>query len=481
MSTIFLTLPFEILELINSYLFPRDIASLSLTCKTFKDRLGSGNQYFWYQILRQTLTVPKPGRVISPKIVRRTSNLQEFNEEVNYWSEASDLFAGRKLYACRYCLEADPLHRRDGDRSFAFKSKGAVFGGDTIQQFCANCRRDWFTDLKTFTSGFPEYTPLPKSIYHPVYGESFIQIPSLIKYIESKGTPYSTIISPSFKFKAKWTASRDKKEAGYIDQALCLLRDSYKQQYRHLHIVLTPNGYYNLLTFTLYRDVLNHTSAHPANVVIFSEKIINHIMAFIPILEDKDEKSTKKAIDLAATINRELLGDPNDFNMMSLIYPDSVVIRKLLEPLTNPGQPFNWILLYSKAYFDSTADDVRCYWCLRSNGGKDAETNRFRYRSFLSKDPQHVPWITSHIISHHSDVMWTRPKNNWVHENFSFYSSRFGRRHAIVYLDGLHLPAAEWEKLKVRPDFENETLEKISVDFPVWCEGRVTPSEYFMM
>ncbi|KAF3307713.1 hypothetical protein TWF173_002400 [Orbilia oligospora] len=478
--TIFLTLPFEILELINTYLCPRDIASLSLTCKTFKDRLGSGNQYLWYRILRQTLTVPKPGRVISPKIVRRIPNFQEFKEDMKYWTEASDLFAGRKLYACRYCLEADPLHQRDGERSFAFKSKGAVFGGDTIQQFCANCRRDWFTDLKTFTSGFPEYTPLPKSIYHPVYGESFIQIPSLIKYIESKGTPYKTITDHSFRFKAKWSARRDEEEAEYIDQALRLLRDSYSRDYRHLHIVLPPNGYYNLLTYTLYREVLYHESGHLTDLVVFSKKMKNHIMAFIPILKAKDEINTE-ATDLVVTINRELFGDPNDFNMMSLTYPDSVTILKLLEPLTNPGQPFNWILLYSKAYFDSTANDVRCYWCLRSNGGKDAETNRFRYRSFISKDPQHVPWITSHIISHHSDVMWTRPKNNWVHKNFSFHSSRFGRSHVIVDLDGLRLPAAEWEKLKVRPDFENEALERISVNFPGWCEGGITPSEYFMM
>ncbi|KAK6513965.1 hypothetical protein TWF506_008395 [Arthrobotrys conoides] len=485
---IFQTLPFEALEFINSYLLPRDIAALSLTCQNFQERLGSGNQYFWYRILRQALIVPGSGRSIPRKIASGIVNLQEFKEGWGYWKEASDLFSGRKTYACRYCLEADPVSRQDGGRSYAFKSKGAVFGGDTIQQFCAKCRRDWFTDLKTFTSGFPDFK-VPTSIYHPVYGEYLITIPSLIKHIETQGTSYATITSASYKFKSKWlapgleatkwSASLGQEDAEYIDQALCLLRESYQQDYRHLHIALPPNGYYNLLTFTLYKEVLGHLKPHPSDVVIFSENIIKHIMAFIPIL--KAQKTDTEAINLAATFNREFLGDPKDFSLMYLKHPDSGVIRGLLEPLTNPSGSFNWMLVYSRAYFESTANDVRCYWCLRENGGKDTETNRFRYHSFISKDPQHVPWITSHIISKHSDFIFVRPKNDWVHNNFRFWSFLYGRHHVIDFRDRAYLSPEGWERLKIKPDFENEKLERFQVNFPTWCEGWATPSEYFMM
>ncbi|KAK6498771.1 hypothetical protein TWF481_011345 [Arthrobotrys musiformis] len=479
--TVLLTFPFEVLELINAYLTPRDIGVLSLTCRTFRDRLGPGNQYFWYRTLRKALGVSEHGHITPKGVDPGFNGFQKFEDglfEMDYWKEASDLFSGRKTYACRYCLEADPPDVKNSERSLAFKSKGPVFGGDILQQFCQKCYRDWFTDLKIFAIGFPDFK-VPKSIFHPVYGQSFIQIPSLIKLIETQtGKPYEVTRSPSSKFKAKWSASRGAEEAGYIDQALCLLRDSYRQNYRHLHIALDPNGYYNLLAYSLRREALDDRDTPGYPVVLFSEKVVQRIMDFIPLL-----KAGKKlaVADLVTAVNRLYLGDPDNFDITTLPHPDSVAIRRLLETLTTPKCAFHWILVYSRIYFESADNDVRCYWCLRSNGGKDSETNRFRYRTFNRKNPDDVPWITAHIIAHHSDMMWRRPRNKWVHDNFTFYSSHYGRSDVIVYKDNLPLPGREWERVKIRPDFVNEKLENTPVSYPAWCEGRVTGSDYFIM
>ncbi|KAK6339323.1 hypothetical protein TWF718_008744 [Orbilia javanica] len=475
--SIFPTFPFEILELINAHLAPRDIAALTLTCKTFKERLGSGNQYFWYRILRKALKVNEHG-YITPKKLDRRVNLQEFEEGVAYWGEVSDLFSGRKLYACRYCLEADPWEARDRTRALSFKSKGAVFGGDTVQQFCEKCFRDWFTNLETFASEFPQF-PIPESLYHPAYGGSLLRIPSLIKHIESQGTLYADAITPSYKFKGKWTANgRDKKEAKYLDKVLCLLRECYTRDHRHLHIVLPPNGYYNLLVFSLFRDIFGQYPPYSLGIANFSNKTTPRLMEFIPLLKSKKKK---EALNLATLTNKELLGDPENFDLADLDSSSTTVLRRFLEPLTNPGKPFHWVLLYSRLFFESSARDVRCYWCLRSNGGKDTVNNRFRYIPYVDRDMTDVPWITTHILTSHPDMMWKRPKNKFMFDNFTFYSSRFGNSDVVLYQNGKPFPGKEWENLKIRPDFENEPLEDVPVKFPNWCDGRITDSEYFFM
>ncbi|KAF3089038.1 hypothetical protein TWF102_009755 [Orbilia oligospora] len=144
------TLPLDLHEKISSYLIPRDIGSLALSCKPLFHYLGPDNRLLWHHLLARGVAAgPKGYPAGYPKLLEaHAASYKIFDNSGarDYWSEACCIFSGNKAWGCRLCLA---ISMRGSDREISHPTKKGV---RVKKRYCRGCAVDWFVQVRKFKS-----------------------------------------------------------------------------------------------------------------------------------------------------------------------------------------------------------------------------------------------------------------------------------------------------------------------------------------
>ncbi|KAF3182578.1 hypothetical protein TWF225_006482 [Orbilia oligospora] len=393
------TLPLELHERISSYLIPRDIGSLALSCKPLFHYLGPDNRLLWHHLLARGVAAgPKSYPAGYPKLLEaHAASYKVFDDSGarDYWSEACCIFSGNKAWGCRLCLA---ISMRGSDREISHPTKKGV---QVKKRYCRGCAVDWFVQVRKFKSRYPEIK-LPVTSTLPGFGTSSYDVVAIwiaIRHIEdqSRGVPYEIARTPSNRFIASWVhQGRPRTEAIQLDEAVNFIVGIYKREYKHIQIIISDKKLYAVLTNCLELETFCPDMAMAfcfewsgfGAVVVEISKMLGASAG-----DDNDNDSRKAAMELATNTAMErilwkMFCKPDDFNPKCLPTPNCIILAKEMSS-TLENKALSWLLKFSYLYFppykvndDEEGDDddeyddgddekVVCYWCLReAEGGK---------------------------------------------------------------------------------------------------------------
>ncbi|KAK6523763.1 hypothetical protein TWF281_001735 [Arthrobotrys megalospora] len=470
------SLPNELHGAISTYLLPRDIASLSLSCKSLYSSLGPQNQRLWYRLLSRKLykygICPQPGQ----------PSYKEFDTSgnINYWREACDVFSGRVTHSCQLCV------RVEGGSFFRKITYPVDKGVKVMERYCWQCYNEWFIDLPTFKTYYPEIDILSTSVLLGPFAESgglspadlpVIPIYKAIKRIEEQnpGVPYETIRTPTHRLIANWVyRGRDRQEAERLARAIEFVVNIYKREYRHLQVFLSPGEVHDMLAKSL-DDKTKHVSSQPA--------VSEELVGISKLLVTDEGHDISEANEIAAIqILFKYLCPSNDFHPEKLPSPDCQFLASVMEGNcigtsriewgAPTDTPLNWLLKYSHVYFpteDSVGTEVRCYWCLRKNKGEDTDDNRYKVYNPGGGEYISTKWIMTHVMVEHREMVWMRPKSRILTD------CKFEGGWSKVYFE----PETGLGELKgTTIDFEEELEEVPEMEYE---KEFFTKSKYFVM
>ncbi|KAF3212389.1 hypothetical protein TWF106_005498 [Orbilia oligospora] len=485
------TLPLELHEKISSYLIPRDIGSLALSCRPLFHYLGPDNRLLWHHLLaRGAAAGPKSYPAGYPKLLEAHAiSYKVFDESGarDYWSEACCIFSGDKAWGCRLCLA---ISMRSSDREITHPAKKGV---RATKRYCKRCAVDWFVQVRKFKSRYPEIK-LPATSTLPGFGTSrydVVAIWAAIRHIEDqiRGVPYEIARTPSNRFIASWVhQGRPRTEAIQLDEAVNFVVGIYKREYKHIQIIISDKKLYAVLTNCLELETF---CPDIAEVFCFEQSgfgaVIFEISKMLGAGGDND--SRKDATELATNTAMEgilwkMFCRPDDFHPEALTAPNCIILAmEMSSALENKA--LSWLLKFSYLYFppykvnDDEYDDgddekVLCYWCLRETEGEktDLEANgSFEFMKNNSGEVDSISddWIVTHVMTAHREMLWVRPK---------------GRMHELQICEGQPTEESESEVeelLGTKFDFEAEELEEIPAESVGYDGEFLTGSTYFVM
>ncbi|KAK6517418.1 hypothetical protein TWF281_004075 [Arthrobotrys megalospora] len=481
-----LALPLELKEEIASYLVARDVAALALGCRALKQELGDGNQDFWFRRLRSIFINHQ-----AAEDETKFEFSQPRSEKINYWAKAISILSGKEnINTCGICTQ--PFESTKSLRlrkPWASHDLGSAIlsSGETVEgKCCSACLSNWFTTAKTIRGTFPEISlstiqSFCTSYFHGFYRqpgpaaqslELVISIPTLFRLVKDVyGIEYGMAVTPSHRLKAYWAKIRGECEAETVGRALDFMKDIYTRKYRHLHIAMTPEAYYQTFHLSLWDKVVRGKRYN--TFTNSSLTIANDILRISELLCEAGTSRRVEAEEIADALHTRFFCEPGHFDIRTLAPKDKRILWPYLNGLGHNDRAFEWHAIYTNLYFDTASgccDRIRCYWCLRGNGGKDTEDNRYTYaHPGRSLWPRESECITIHIITHHQNFMWKRPKNKILRDYY--YSASWQR----VLSRKTERP---YSGTGPRPSFENEELEDLPLDFfrPNDC---LSKSEYF--
>ncbi|KAK6511023.1 hypothetical protein TWF506_010107 [Arthrobotrys conoides] len=501
------TVPPEIHHHITEFLFACDVAALALSCRTLKRRLGHENQFFWYNRLhKRDEDIVRNFRIVIK------SKPDEFQpEDRDYWAEATGILSGKSDYGCRSCLATPIMEHFAEYHCFAYfpvSRPGVLDDGERLRRrYCHACFLQWHIELDSFTNAHST-VPLPAVIGirvsredelsgSPLYDgaslKRFIPITTAIKAIEaSPGLKFEIANSIPHRFRARWSRARGEYDAQLVDGALNFLKDIYRQKYKHLHVVISPDAYYKRFSDSLARYILlNYPAADRENAytlgdltmppLSIAEKVIK-----ISRLLIQGAKEQSMAAELADDLHVRLFCRPDKFEVQTLTYPCVMVLKADLSyscfgMVTRPIGVFTWHILYTYLYFNSKPTGyerrcIRCYWCLRQNNGRDTEDNRYDEDAADSELSER--WIVVHNLVHHPELVRKRPRNK-AHDRCTVLSGN--NNIFMVHWTGTiyNDPSEAQEFRKERPVFENEELEDVPEGVLRFRGDRISTSRYF--
>ncbi|KAK6347614.1 hypothetical protein TWF718_005451 [Orbilia javanica] len=524
------TVPPEIHLEIAQYLLPCDIAALSLTCQVLREHLGRSNQFFWYNCIRRGIS-PKFGRTKVPVphpdgldteeeegTVTFEQYYKEFQpEEKNYWLEARRIISGGSRYGCCACLAHVPVGECTAYSYFVYPPGGTTSHTSSrflaVRRYCPECFWEWHIQTDVFQLAYPD-APLQGDIGYEMpstpsggcdaqgiiakYLRQLITIPAVTKSFEnSYSTTFAIAGSPPAQFKAKWTRARGGDEAQILDETLNFLKEIYQRKYKNLHIVLSPDAYYKALADSLLFHVLVESNYDKIHTVVGIPPGRRYDVPVLSVTEDvmeisrslgREQRGDIEAVSLANSLHIRLFGDPGNFRPAALDPAYRGFIKERMSccfsgQVMQPVGALSWYNLYDYLYFKSPGlrNKIRCYWCLRQNNWKDTAENRYVHSARLNEFPEN--WIAAHVITHHPDLAWKRPKNE-VHDT-PMVEIMCGDMMMLDWIDdGDDRSFPEVKKMVQQfrnnpPDFVNEELEDIPESVMRPRVGRLSESKYF--
>ncbi|KAK6499020.1 hypothetical protein TWF481_011589 [Arthrobotrys musiformis] len=517
------TVPKEIHLRIAGLLLPRDVASLALTCQILKETLGHGNQLFWFTWLHNGSpgeSEPDPeDDNPDPDFIDPGLEFKDFQpENKDYWAEAQKIIFGNSERGCSVCLATAVM---GGPLEYVYFAYFPVprpgvevsdEDGRLKRRYCTQCFWQWHIELETFKSIYPDIPlpPLvgilipddPEQLYATADSDAaklkrVIPITVAIKAIQSfygGDIPFEIANSPSHRFKTRWSRTRSEQEVQLVAGALEFIKEIYTSKYKHLHVILSPEAYYKKFSDSLIQYILLDNTHRGTHNTIYSHAPSDYAIPPLSVAEDvmkiarlhtKGPKEQERALELANNIHTLLFCDPNNFQPQTLEYPYYMVIKTEMQrscfgTAFLPVGVFTWHILYTYLYFDLTPHQkrcVRCYWCLRQKGGKDTDDNRYTADD-EGDDNISDRWIAAHILMHHQDLVWKRPKNK-VHDHCTIIGSH--QEVYMLYWDGpTYYDEDSVEPFKEHgPDFENEELEDLPEEVIRFRGNRISGSHYF--
>ncbi|EGX52614.1 hypothetical protein AOL_s00007g397 [Orbilia oligospora ATCC 24927] len=490
------TLPLELHEKISSYLIPRDIGSLALSCKPLFHYLGPDNRLLWHHLLARGAAAglkSYPAGYHKLLAEAHAASYKVFDDSGarDYWSEACCIFSGNMAEGCRLCLA---ISMRGSDREITHPTKKGV---RVTKKYCKRCAVDWFVQVRKFKSRYPEIK-LPVTSTLPGFGTSshgVVAIWIAIRHIEdqSRGVPYEIARTPSNRFIASWVhQGRPRTEAIQLDEAVKFVVEIYKREYKHIQIIISDKKLYAVFTNCLE---LENFCPSIAEVFCFEQSGFGAVIVEISkMLGAGDDNDSRKAAEELATniaierILSKMFCKPDDFHPERLSAPNCILLAmEMSSALENKA--LSWLLkfscLYSPPYkvnddeeggddgeYDGDDEKAVCYWCLREAKGGKRETNssfKFMKDDLGGVNSISCDWIVTHVMTAHREMLWVRPK---------------GRMHELQICAGQLTEESESEVeelLGTKFNFENEELEDIPAE-SVGHDGEfLTESTYFVM
>ncbi|KAK6523317.1 hypothetical protein TWF281_001296 [Arthrobotrys megalospora] len=447
MATI-LTLPIELQEKIATYLLAADAAVLSLTCRSLTRRLGQNNQSFWYTAHRRSN--PDTTKPLDPG--------------EDYWAKAVRVFSGLDKWFCRLCLK---------DITDLEPKVGVTY-----------------IDFWEFKLHYPEIpTTIPASPLSQKYTElEIIPISTAVRLIESyHGTNYESAISPEARLRFKWVRARGEEEAELTHQTLMFMKGIYTEKYRHLHMVLHPDEYYNAFAKSLCYYILLSKPAKDKEHKTPPRSVAEKIMETAELFKAGGDHSLLKqsqAAQFVDSLHTHLFGGQDEFCLDYLVRYETEFLNTLSYGSCGV---FLQHMRYKQRSPERNRGEVfpgaRCYWCLRERRPEEMEdTDRLpswndidgrRSKNIPGTKYMPAPSFVEHIIVDHREMMWKRPRS-------AKSMDRWGPRHG----EGKKIRSSMdfWPivltVMKAPPDIESEVLEDIPEEIYRF-RPRISRSEYF--
>ncbi|KAF3171499.1 hypothetical protein TWF788_009718 [Orbilia oligospora] len=417
------TLPLELHEKISSYLIPRDIGSLALSCRPLFHYLGPDNRLLWHHLLaRGAAAGPKSYPAGYPKLLEAHAiSYKVFDESGarDYWSEACCIFSGDKAWGCRLCLA---ISMRSSDREITHPAKKGRF--ESSNRFIAS----WVHQGRPRTEA--------------------IQLDEAVNFV----------------------VGIYKREYKHIQ---IIISD------KKLYAVLT-----NCLELeTFCPDIAEVFCFEQSGF----GAVIFEISKMLGAGGDNDSRKDATELATNTAMERilwKMFCRPDDFHPEALTAPNCIIVAmEMSSALENKA--LSWLLKFSYLYFppykvnDDEYDDgddekVLCYWCLRETEGEktDLEANgSFEFMKNNSGEVDSISddWIVTHVMTAHREMLWVRPK---------------GRMHELQICEGQPTEESESEVeelLGTKFDFEAEELEEIPAESVGYDGELLTGSTYFVM